>query len=143
MALIRRHTNSAASDLDLHCLPITKVPNLDANSGDPDQTRRSDLSLHHLQMSAKCLWTELFLNLGGVSFVLFDVSLQNKILHCKWTVQNKILHCKWIRVYTVCQSPKKCLWTDPLDKIIWKLRGVKFVLFVVSLQQFLYFGKQC
>ena len=31
----------------------------------------------------------------------------------------------------------------PLDKIIWKLRGVKFVLFVVSLQKFLYFGKQC
>ena len=46
------------------------------------------------------------------------------------------LHC-------LPKSKKKCLWTDPLDKIIWKLRGVKFVLFVVSLQKFLYFGKQC
>ena len=43
--LIRRRTNSAASDLGLHCLPIPKVPNLDANFGDPDQTRRSDLSI--------------------------------------------------------------------------------------------------
>ena len=31
---------------------------------------------------------------------------------------------------------------NALDKIIWKLRGIKFVLFVVSLQKFLYFGKQ-
>ena len=58
--LIRCHTNSAASDLGLHCLPIPKVPNLNANSGDLEQIRRSDLSLHRLQMSAKCLCTELF-----------------------------------------------------------------------------------
>ena len=79
--LIIRRTNSAAFDLGLHCLPTPKVRDMDANSSEPDQTRRSDLSLHHLQMSAKCLWT--ILNLGGASFVLFDVSLQNKILHCK------------------------------------------------------------
>ena len=85
MTLIRRRTNPSAYDLGLHRLPIPKVHNLDANSGDPDQAWRSDRSLHRLLMSAKCLWTELFckLNLGGVSFVLFDVSLQNKILHCK------------------------------------------------------------
>ena len=104
-------TNSMASDLGLHCLPIPKVPNLDANSGDPDQTRSSDLSLHSLQMSAKCLWTTI-LNLGGVSFVSFDVSLQNKILRCKWKVMprsaasNQGLHC-------LPKSPKM-----PLDRSI-------------------------
>ena len=81
------------------------------------------------------------LNLGDASFVLFDASLQNKILHCKWTVtprsaaSDQGLQC--------LPKSQKCLWTDPLDKIIWKLRGVKIVLFVVSLQKFLYFGKQC
>ena len=54
---MRRRTNSAASDLGLHCLPIPKAPNFDANSGGPDQTRRSDQCLHRLQMSANCLWT--------------------------------------------------------------------------------------
>ena len=69
------------------------------------------------------------LNLGGISFVLFDVSLQNKILHYKRTVtprsaaSDQGLHC-------LPKSPvKRCLWTDPLDKIIRKLRGSKFVLF--------------
>ena len=79
MILIRCRINYVASDLGLHCLPIPKVPNLDANSGDPDQTRRSDLSLHRLQMPLD----GTSLNLGGVCFVLFDLSLQNKILHCK------------------------------------------------------------
>ena len=58
---------------------FTQIPIHLANSGDPDQTRHSaasDLCLHHLQMSAKCLW---ILNLKGVSFVLFERSLQ-KIL---------------------------------------------------------------
>ena len=68
MTLIRRRTNSAAFDLGLHCLPIPKVPNLDANSGDPDQTR----SLHRLQMSAKTPLDRTILNLGYVSlFVSF------------------------------------------------------------------------
>ena len=40
-----------------------------ANSGDPDQTRRSvasDQVLHRLQMSTKCLMTEPILILMGV-----------------------------------------------------------------------------
>ena len=49
--LIRHHNDSAASNLGLHCLPIPKVPNLDADSGDPNQTWCSDLSLYRLQMS--------------------------------------------------------------------------------------------
>ena len=79
MTLIRRRNNSAASDLGLHCLPIPKVPNLDANSGDLDQT----LSLHRLQMSAKTPLDKSILNLGGVNLFVFYVSLQNKFLHCK------------------------------------------------------------
>ena len=42
--LLRGRTDSAASDLGLHCLPIPKVPNMVANSSVPDQTRRSDLT---------------------------------------------------------------------------------------------------
>ena len=70
-------------------------------------------------------------------FVLFDVSLQNKILHCKWTVTPR--PARLIRVYAVCQNPKKCLWTDPSYKIIWNL-GVSslfYLLYFVSLQKFL------
>ena len=78
---IRRRTNSAESDLGLHCLP--KVPNLDAKSGDHDQIRRTDLSLHHFANVRKMPLDRNILNLGGVSFILFDISLQNKILPCK------------------------------------------------------------
>ena len=81
MTLIRRRTNSATSDLGLRWLPIPNVPNLDAISNDPDQTWHSD------QVYTVCRCPQpldrTILNLGDVSFVLFDVSLQNKILHCK------------------------------------------------------------
>ena len=82
MTLIRCRTNSAASDLGLHCLPIPKEPNLDANSENPDQTQRSDMSTPFANVRKMPL-DRTVLNLGGVSFVLFDISLQNKILHCK------------------------------------------------------------
>ena len=40
---------------------------------------------------------------------------------------------------------QNCLWTDPLDRFIWNLRGIKFfvfffILFFVRLQKLLYFG---
>ena len=79
---IIHRTNSAVSDLGLHCLPIPNVPNLDADSGDPNHTRGSDLSTPFANVRKMPL-DRTILNLGGVSFVLFDVSLQNKILHCK------------------------------------------------------------
>ena len=65
----------------------------------------------------KMLLDRTILNLGGVSFVLFDVSLQNKILHCKWTVtprsatSDQGLHC--------LPKSKKCigriLWTKSFE----------------------------
>ena len=75
-------TNSAASDLGLRCLPIPKVCNFDANSGDPDQTAFLSESTPFANVREMPL-ERTILNLRGVSFVLFDLSLQNKILHCK------------------------------------------------------------
>ena len=92
--LIRHCTNSAASDLGLHCFPIPKVPNLNANSGDPDYSAFWSESTPIANVHKMPL-DRTILNLGGVSFVLFEVSLQNKILHCKWTVteSDQGLHC--------------------------------------------------
>ena len=80
--LIRCRTNSAASDLGFLYLSVPKVPNLNANIGDPDQTRRFDMSLHVCKCPQNAFGQNYF-KFRGVSFILFDVSLKNKILHCK------------------------------------------------------------
>ena len=70
--LNRRRTNSATFDLGLHCLPIPKLPNLDANSGYPDQTAFWSESIAFANVRKMPL-DRTILNIGGVSFVLFDV----------------------------------------------------------------------
>ena len=90
----------------------------------------------------KCLqnvFGQNYFNLKGHQVCFAWCMFAKRKKSCTVSEQWCCILCHLIRVYTVCQSPQKCLWTDPMDRFIWKLRGVKFVLFGISLQKYLYF----